>query len=86
MEKNEKLWKIARKRAAFKRHLYTYLVVNSFLWLIWLYRGSGHIWPIYPTLGWGLGLAFGYADAYYGDKDDLAEKEYRKLVEKENRK
>jgi len=81
--KDAKLWRIALKRANFKRGLYVYIVINSFFWLIWLYTSKGNWhwvpWPIWPTLGWGLAIAFSYFDAYHGDKHDLAETEYEKL-------
>jgi hypothetical protein len=84
--RDEELWIIARKRAAFRRHLFTYLVVNSFLWLLWAIR-SGDIdsvvpWPVWPTLGWGVGLALNYADAYMFHREDSVEQEYRKLLKK----
>ena len=85
-EKDEQLWKIARKRAAFQRHLISYLVINGFLWTLWYlnggYRfgyGGGIPWPVWPMLGWGIGLVFNYFDAYHGDKDSLAQREYKKL-------
>jgi Domain of unknown function (DUF1707)/2TM domain len=35
----------------------TYLAVMALLWLIWLLSGAGYPWPIWPTLGWGIGVA-----------------------------
>jgi hypothetical protein len=35
----------------------TYLAVMALLWLIWLVTGAGYPWPIWPTLGWGVGIA-----------------------------
>jgi hypothetical protein len=35
----------------------TYLAVMALLWLIWLVTGHGYPWPIWPTLGWGIGVA-----------------------------
>lgn len=86
-QRNEKLWKIAKKRAAFKRHLFAYVVVNGFLWCLWWIgrKEDTHAWPLYPMLGWGIGLAFNYYDAYQGDNDSLAEKEYSKLEEEHSR-
>ncbi len=84
-EKDERLWKIARKRAEFKKSLYGYIVVNIFLWGIWWFiQGKdsgyrGYPWPIWVMLGWGLGLAFQYFKAYNGDKEDLANQEYERL-------
>jgi hypothetical protein len=38
---NERLWEIARCRAKFKRHLFSYIVVCAFLWAIWFMSGNG---------------------------------------------
>ncbi len=87
-EKNQKLWKVAQKRANFKKHLYTYLIINAFLW-VWWFAGkkdgdeSGMPWPIWSTIGWGIGIAFNYVGAYHGDKDEMADKEYKKLLDEE---
>jgi Domain of unknown function (DUF1707)/2TM domain len=35
----------------------TYLAVMALLWLLWLVTGAGYPWPIWPMLGWGVGLA-----------------------------
>lgn len=37
--------------------LHTYLVFMLFFTAIWAVSGGGHFWPLYPALGWGLGLA-----------------------------
>jgi Domain of unknown function (DUF1707)/2TM domain len=37
-------------------HATTYLVVIGLLWLIWLVTGAGYPWPIWPMLGWGIGV------------------------------
>ncbi len=83
--REEKLWKKARRRAEFRKNLYSYIVVNAFLWAIWWFT-VGHLghfdfpWPLWVMLGLGIGLARQYYFAYYGDHDDLAaEKEYEKL-------
>jgi hypothetical protein len=81
-QRDDRLWKIAMRRAAFKRHLLTYVLVNGFLWFIWWWgagNDGGTPWPVYPTAGWGLGLAFSYFNAYGSDKDTLAQKEYERL-------
>jgi hypothetical protein len=90
----ESLWRIARRRAAFKRHLTAYVLINLFLWAVWWFttesRGinTGPIpWPIWSTLGWGLGLAFNYFAAY-GDLNGpgSVEREYHKLKEEQEKK
>jgi hypothetical protein len=87
--KDEKLWKTAKRRAEFKKHLLTYIVVNTFLWGVWLVSSIinthfGYIWPVWVSLGWGIGLTFNYIGAYTGFKDSMTEKEYQKLINKQN--
>jgi hypothetical protein len=75
------LWRTARKRAEFKRGLLAYLLVNAFLWAVYLinFRYSRYPWPLWVMLGWGIGLAFAYAEAYHNNKLFSAEKEYEKM-------
>ena len=91
-KKDERLWRIARKRAAFRHNLNSYIVVNIFLWIIWWYtqnrwgHDDGWPWPLWVMIFWGLGLMFNYMDAYRGDKESMAEKEYEKLKKQEENK
>ncbi len=84
-EKDERLWRTAKRRAEFKRSLFSYIVVVCFMWGVWWFtmgrsQGfNGYPWPIWIMLGWGLGLAFQFFKAYNGDKDDLAQQEYERL-------
>lgn len=41
----------------FKIHLTLYLLVNVLLVGIWAASGGGSFWPVWPILGWGIGLA-----------------------------
>src|SRR4051812_11142305 len=80
-EKDKELWKLAKKRAGFKKHLATYIIVNAFLWAIWYftedsYDDDNFPWPVWPTIGWGMGIAFQYAEAYIYPKSNSAEREY----------
>lgn len=81
--KNDKLWKLAKKRASFKRHLATYLITNGFFWAIWLLTENewslGNAWPIWSSLGWGIGLAFQFYGTYIEPRDGMVEREYEKL-------
>jgi Domain of unknown function (DUF1707)/2TM domain len=47
-----------------RRHVRTFLLVNALLVSIWLLTGAGYFWPMWPFLGWGIGLA---AHALAGD-------------------
>jgi class 3 adenylate cyclase len=42
---------------SFKNHLTLYVLVNAMLIGIWAASGGGYFWPIWPLLGWGIGLA-----------------------------
>lgn len=87
--KDKMLWKMAKKRAGFKRHLMIYIVVNIFLWAVWFFSGgrvygnSGIPWPLWSTLGWGIGIAFNYFGAYTFPESNTIEKEYQKLKNKQ---
>jgi hypothetical protein len=82
--KDETLWQIAKERVGFKWSLASYIIVNSFLVGIW-FLSSNHytyFWPIWPMLGWGIGIAFQYARAYHGNSINSVENEYQKLKNK----
>ena len=83
--KDPVLWELAQKRASFKCHLASYVIVNGFFWILWYFTGQ-HVddesrfpWPVWPMLGWGIGLAFHFAGAYVFPKANSVEKEYEKL-------
>lgn len=46
--------------ADFRGHLTTYLLVQLLLVGIWATTGGSFFWPIFPALGWGLGVAMDY--------------------------
>ena len=37
-------------------HLRVYILVNLMLIGIWAATGAGYFWPIWPILGWGIGV------------------------------
>jgi sterol desaturase/sphingolipid hydroxylase (fatty acid hydroxylase superfamily) len=86
-EKDPRLWEIAKKRADFKANLITYLIINAFFWFIWYFTGSktysgGFPWPVWPALGWGIGIIFLFFGAYVYPEANSAEREYEKLKNK----
>ena len=89
-QKDPQLWAIAKKRASFKRDLVTYIVINGFLWLIWLLSSRNHSyssvpWPVWPTAGWGIAILIQYFEAYKYPKENTTEKEYEKLKQQQNK-
>ena len=89
-QKDEQLWQLAKKRASFKQNLYSYLIVNVLIWIVWWLtvgrhgRGRDWPWPLWVSLIWGIGVLLDYLHAYQGgDKKTLAEEEYEKLKRKQ---
>ena len=48
----------------FRGHLAAYVIVNAMLVAIWALSGADYFWPIWPILGWGVGLSFHGWDTY----------------------
>ena len=87
--KDPELWEIARRRSSFKSHLITYLIMSIFFWALWYFTGGrtyndGLPWPVWPMLGWGIGVGFHYIGAYVTPRNNNTQREYDKLVEKQS--
>ena len=52
------------KKQDFAIHLAAYLSVNVLLVVIWAIGDNGEFWPIFPIVGWGIGVAANAWDAY----------------------
>lgn len=76
---DEEIDKLAKSRVGFRVHALVYVAVNLLLAAIWLVTmaidqgTSGYTfanyWPIWPHLGWGVGLAIHGFVAYGGGVD-----------------
>ena len=53
-----------RKKSDFRTHILAYVLINAFLVAIWAVTGHGFFWPVFPLLGWGIGVAFNAWDVY----------------------
>lgn len=93
-EKDRLLWKEAKKRVGFRNHLFTYLIMNTFFWVLWYFTDfkpdddgdhySNIPWPTFCTLGWGFGLFWHFMGTHVmGNKASQVEKEYEKLKNKQ---
>jgi hypothetical protein len=89
------LWKQAKARVGFRMHLRSYLIINVGFWLIWAVinfttrslnnHGLLFPWPIFPTIGWGIGLLSHYFAVYHrGNETSMIEEEYQKLVNRQS--
>lgn len=89
--KDERLWRIARKRVQFRKSLYSYIAVITFLWFIWwittgrITGFTGYPWPVWVMLGWGISLVIQYFESRSGSKKDRTEMEYEKLLREKER-
>jgi hypothetical protein len=57
-ELRERARKQLKAKAEFRQHLTSFVVVNGFLVALWAITGRGYFWPVWPILGWGVGLTF----------------------------
>lgn len=73
------LRELARKRVEFRIHLIVYCVTNGALWMIWWFTGHGYPWPLWPLIGWGIGLIFHYLFDYRSSRLLSEEEEFQKL-------
>ncbi len=54
-----------KKKRDFRTHLFIYVAVNAVLVVIWAITSSGSLfWPIFPILGWGIGLGANAWEVY----------------------
>ncbi len=64
-----------KKRRDFAAHLIVYVMVNTFLVVIWALTSAGFFWPVFPMVGWGIGVVMNAWDVYHGDdftEDEIA--------------
>ena len=64
----ERALKRLKKRRDFAAHLIVYVMVNTFIVVIWAVTSDGFFWPIFPMAGWGIGVVMNGWDVYRGDE------------------
>jgi hypothetical protein len=69
-----------KKKRDFKTHIVIYFTVNAFLVVIWAVTGAGFFWPVFPILGWGIGVAANAWDVY--GRKPITEEEIRREAER----
>ena len=81
-ERREAAVKRVKAKRDFRIHLAVYVVVNSFLVVIWALSGAGYFWPIWAIVGWGIGLAFNAWNVYF--EKPISEEEIRREMDKDS--
>jgi hypothetical protein len=79
---DEQLREIAHKRIDFRRHLVVYIIIIGALWVIWAFTGQHYPWPMWPMIGWGIGLVFHYIFDYRSARMFSEEREFERLKKK----
>jgi uncharacterized ion transporter superfamily protein YfcC len=79
-ELRERAVKRLKKRRDFHAHLLVYVLVNSFIVVIWAVTDHGFFWPVFPMVGWGIGVVMNAWDVYRGE--DFREEQIRREMER----
>ena len=76
----------ARRRAKeysdMRWHVASFVIINAFLWFIDIAGGDGVNWAYWPTIGWGIGVAFHVA-SYFIEDSGAGGRKYRQFLAEE---
>ena len=63
-----------RASSDFRAHLRVFVAVQLMLVAIWALTGMGYFWPVWPFLGWGIGVlahAGAFGSCGHGERKEL---------------
>ena len=63
-ELREQALRQLKKKRDFWSHVLIYVLVNALLVVIWAVTDADFFWPIFPIVGWGIGVAMNAWDVY----------------------
>jgi fatty acid desaturase len=89
-ELRDKAEKIVEAKIGFRQHLLFYLIVNFFLFIVWLVialvvgGGAWFPWFVFPLAGWGIGIILHAYETYgathqYARREELIRKEMERM-------
>ena len=79
-ERREAAVKRLKAKREFWQHVVIYVLVNAMLIVVWsVTNNGGHFWPLWPLLGWGIGLAM---HAWETFQKPISDEAVRKEMEK----
>ena len=76
-----------RDKRGLQAHLLAYVTVNLFLTGIWLATTpDGFYWPMFPLLGWGIGVVFHIWDFYSPESfsEDRIQREMHRVRDRQS--
>jgi hypothetical protein len=73
-------YKRVKSKRDFRNHVAIYVIVNLMLIGIWAVSDSSYFWPIWPILGWGIGLAINAWTVFF--EKPITEDDIRKEMER----
>src|SRR5688572_30019578 len=69
-----------KKKRGFQAHIVVYVAVNALLIVVWALGDRGFFWPVFPLVGWGIGLVFHAMDAFARlPSEEAVEREMERL-------
>ena len=68
-EQRDRAIRRIRAKQAFRVHVAVYLTVDALLVAIWAFVSVGYFWPIWPILGWGVGVVAHAVSVYVGPSE-----------------
>ncbi len=73
-----------KKRRDFYGHLLVYVLVNTFLVVIWaVVDAHGFFWPVFPIVGWGIGVVMNAWDVFW--RPPITEHDIQREIEREDK-
>ena len=73
-----------KKRRDFRGHLLVYVLVNTFLVVIWaVVDVHGFFWPVFPIVGWGIGVVMNAWDVYWRPR--ITEQDIQREIKREDK-
>jgi hypothetical protein len=76
-----------KRKRGFMKHLRSYIVVNAFLWALYVWAGiSSHEWAPWPLIvmgGWGIGLGLNAWAVYGRGSGPITEDEIQRQIQKQ---
>lgn len=71
-ELRERAVRRLKKKQDLRGHLLVYVLVNTFLVVIWAMTSGagGFFWPVFVMVGWGIGVVANIYDVYFADEFD----------------